>query len=117
MSKKSSYKEFRWFFGFFVLFMSPLLIFGSPKFSDLLFISFAYLTPWVLVRISISKFGPGDTFQEALLKELMIFVLILFIFTTFILIIGSPSTYELIIAILAFSLIWLIRRYLVKRFF
>ncbi|MHA2248875.1 MAG: hypothetical protein ACXAD7_00870 [Candidatus Kariarchaeaceae archaeon] len=109
-------KEITWFFASLALFLILLLIAGPPELFELVIAVSVFSLTWLIVSYSIKRFGVGTTDLDSLKKEATWFVLFLFTFLVVLVILGSPEYFELLLAAVAFTIIWVIRSALVKKF-
>lgn len=109
-------EELIWFIGLLAAFISLLIIIEPPKLLEIVIIILSYSLNWLIVRYLIKKIGSTEIKDDSLKQEIVWFGGILIIFLSTLVIIGNPSSSDLVIIIVVYSFIWVIRSYLVKRF-
>ncbi len=116
MDMDSLKKELIWFGSLLIVLIVFLMIVGFPEYSELAIATTAFAINWLIVSYSVKRFGVGSMDTDSLKKELIWFGGLLIVLIVFLMIVGSVEYSELAIATTAFTLIWFIRSYLVKRY-
>ena len=79
--------------------------------ESIIFAIVIFAMNWAVIHFFIKKFGDKNSFQ----KELKWFFGFLAIFLGFLYLIGVKTLYDYAIAMSAFTFIWIVRSYLIKR--
>ncbi|MHA2365584.1 MAG: hypothetical protein ACXAC7_16625 [Candidatus Hodarchaeales archaeon] len=116
MEMDSLKKELILFGGLLIVFLGFLVIVGPPEYSELAITIVAFTITWFIISYLIKRYRVGNMDTDSLKKEILWFSVLLIIFLSFLVIVGSPDYSELAIATAAFTFIWFIRSYLVKTF-
>lgn len=116
MGSNSIKKEFIWFGALLIVFLSFLMLVGSPEYFELMIATASFTFSWFIVSYCVKRFGIGSLDMDSLKKELIWFGALLIAFLSFLVIAGSPKLSELVIATAIFTFIWIIRSYVVKTF-
>lgn len=117
MNLNDNFKEFRWYSAILIIFLLSLIVLGSSTIFDLIIIFITYSVTWVVIRKALSTYGPGKYTSDELQTELKWFGSVIIIFLIFLIIIGSPTLFDLTIAALGFTVVWGLRSVLVKHYF
>lgn len=98
------------------MFIGAISIAESFSYFELGILTLTYIVNWGIMSYIIKKISTGEISTDSQLKELTWYGAILLVFMISIILIGSPSSYELIVAAIAFTLIWAIRSAIAKKF-
>ena len=80
--------------------------------ESIIFVIVVFAMNWAVISFFIKKFGDKNSLQ----KELQWFFGLLVLFLGFLLVIGVKTSYDYAIAMSAFTFIWIIRSFFIKRF-
>ncbi len=108
--------ELIWFSALLIVFVSFIVIVGRPQSSELVIAVAAFSFTWSIGSYFIKRIDVGLRDPESIKKELKWYVSIMIIFLSILVIVGSPGYSDLLIATAAFTFIWILRSYLVKKF-
>ncbi len=107
-------KEIVWFFGVLIAFILLLVLVGFPKILEFSILIATFIFTWVILSISYKKGILGNNDTKSLRKELIWFVVLLTIFLSLLLLLGSPTYTDLALMALVFTAIWIFRSFLFK---
>ena len=116
MDKISNKNELLWFSGLLIVFLTFMALVGDPEVTELGIAAVAFTFSWVILSYTIKRFGVGGTDKDSIQKEIQWYIVFLIVFLAFLVLIGKPSYADLAVAGAAFTLVWFIRSYLVKKF-
>ena len=92
--------------------LSIILFIEDYDIKSIIFATVIFTINWASISLFIKKFGDKNSLQ----KELQWFFGLLVLFLGFLLVIGVETSYDYAIAMSAFTLIWIIRSFFIKRF-
>ena len=115
-------KELVWILGTLVVYIIFLLVGGINELSEIAISIAAFLLSWIIMSLTIKKFGNNVDLGDEIENEMKWFTGILMIFLTVMTIIGKTDdelelTYSIYATlVLGYTLIWVIRSSAVKYF-
>lgn len=107
--------ELFWFFGILLPLMGFLVIIESSKFSEVIIVLLAFTLNWLIYRYIAITLWTRNSRKESIKHETIWFVSILGIFLMFVMLVGDPTSFEIVIIISVYTLVWTIRSYFVKK--
>ncbi|MHA2403133.1 MAG: hypothetical protein ACXADH_09115 [Candidatus Kariarchaeaceae archaeon] len=116
MDKVSRRNELLWFGGLVIVFLTLIVLVGDPEVTELSIATITFTLSWVIMSYTIKRFGAGGTDKDSIQKEIQWYIIFLIVFLAFLVLIGNPSYADLAMAGAAFTLVWVTRSYLVKKF-
>ncbi|MHA2169359.1 MAG: hypothetical protein ACXAB7_05640 [Candidatus Kariarchaeaceae archaeon] len=116
MDKVSAKGEVLLFGSLLIVFLTLIVLAGDPEVAELGIIAVVFTLSWVIMSYTIKRFGPGGTDNDSIQKEIQWYIIFLIVFQAFLVLIGNPSYADLAMAGAAFTLVWVTRSYLVKKF-
>ena len=105
-------KESFWALSVLAIFLSIILLIEDNNIKSIILATAIFTINWAVISSFIKKFGDKNSLQ----KELHWFFGLLVLFLGFLLVIGVKTSYDYAIAMSAFTFIWIIRSFFIKRF-
>ena len=105
-------KESFWALSVLAIFLSIILFIEDYDIESIIIPTAIFTINWAAISFFIKKFGDKNSLQ----KELQWFFGLLILFLGFLLVVGVKTSYDYTIAMSAFTFIWIIRSFFIKRF-
>ena len=105
-------KESFWALSVLAIFLLIILFIEDYNINSIIIATAIFTINWTVISFFIKKFGDKNSLQ----KELQWFFGLLVLFLGFLLVLGVKISYDYAIAMSAFTFIWIIRSFFIKRF-